>query len=50
MKDFLKKLWSKLFCKTSLVFILGAVLGALGMSIDDNMLGQIVCLFGVSGC
>lgn len=50
MKNFLKNLWKRLFCKTSIVFVLGGVLGALGMSIDNATLEKLVCLFNVAGC
>lgn len=50
MKNFFNELLKRLFCKTSIVFILGAVFGALGMTIDNEVLGKLVCLFGVEGC
>lgn len=50
MKDFLKRLWKLLFCKSSIVFVVGAVFGALGMSIDSATIEKLVCLLNVAGC
>ena len=50
MKEFFKRLCKRLFNKTTLVFVLGAIAGAAGMSIDEATLGKIVCLFNVTGC
>lgn len=51
MKEFLSKLKKTFLNKTVLVFVLGGILGALGMSFNDHTLGTLVCLIpGLEGC
>lgn len=50
MKDFLKKLKEKLINKTSIVFVVGAVLGALGANLPQETIAKVVCLLNVTGC
>lgn len=51
MSEILSKLKGAILNKTFLCFVLGAILGAVGVELSEETLGQIICLIpGIEGC
>lgn len=46
----LKKIWKAIFTKQLLSAFIGAIIGALGVSLKPEVIESLVCLLGAAGC